>query len=168
MFQAILIDLPDVFAARSSPKSLGLPLELLIKRFVCYCVFSRSLCNEYTWRLYFSPNQLPVYRPVSLLSASCIYMFYWFWRTYNVSVFHCISQESLPGGQTAIMYVLIHCNITSNCECGYVWTPTNGKGICLGSSQSKLGLLIICFSFQINLFVFLGGCCFSVQWYHIN
>lgn len=33
MFQAVLIDLADVFAGRSSPKSPGLGLEPLIKRF---------------------------------------------------------------------------------------------------------------------------------------
>lgn len=43
MFQAILIDLADVFAGRSSPKSLGLELELLMKTFLCYCVLSLDL-----------------------------------------------------------------------------------------------------------------------------
>lgn len=49
MFQAVLVDLADVFAGRSSLKSPGLGLEPLIKRFffflcVCYCVLSLDLC----------------------------------------------------------------------------------------------------------------------------
>lgn len=56
MFQAILIDLADVFAGRSSPESLGLVLELLIKRFLCYCVLSLDLCVINTLSAYFSLN----------------------------------------------------------------------------------------------------------------
>lgn len=61
MFQAILIDLADVFAGRSSPESPGLELELLIKRFLCYCVLSLDLCAINTLKV---PTPLLTLLPV--------------------------------------------------------------------------------------------------------
>lgn len=43
MFQAILIDLADVFAGRSSLRSHGYELELLIKAFLHHCVLSLKI-----------------------------------------------------------------------------------------------------------------------------
>lgn len=44
MFQDILVDLAAVVAGGSSLKSLGLVLELLIKRFLFHCVLSLNFC----------------------------------------------------------------------------------------------------------------------------
>ncbi len=74
MFQAILIDLADVFAGRSSPESLGLELELLIKRFLWYCVLSLDVCviNTLKSLLLSQPNFLSVVLELQAIIPYCL------------------------------------------------------------------------------------------------
>lgn len=67
MFQAIVIDLADVFAGSPSCESPGLELELLIKRFLCFCVRSPDLCVINTFGV---PSPPPAALPVCPLRTA--------------------------------------------------------------------------------------------------
>lgn len=73
MFQAVLIHLADVSAGGTSPESPGFKLELLMKRFLCYCVLIQDhFVIHLKYPLLSQPNFLPVLLDLQAITSKCV------------------------------------------------------------------------------------------------